>query len=74
MAFGDHQETLDETDIEPRRQGGERITHVEAGHMAGHAGATPNARPIKTIEHRPALIGQRRKLDLRAALARNAKA
>ena len=41
--------------------------------MASHPGATPNARPIKTIEHRPALIRDRRKLDLRATLARNAE-
>jgi hypothetical protein len=41
--------------------------------MPGHPGATPDAGSIETVEHRPALIGQRRKLNLRATLARNAE-
>ncbi|MGE3160212.1 MAG: hypothetical protein AB7E84_20295 [Xanthobacteraceae bacterium] len=73
MALGDHQETLNETDIEFRRHASERLTHVEAGHMPDHAGATPDAGTIETIKHRSSLIGQRRKLNLRATLARNAQ-
>jgi len=74
MAFGDYQETLDETDIEPRRHTSERLTDVETGHMARHAGAPPDAGTIETVAHRAALIGQRRKFDLRTTLPRNAEA
>ena len=41
--------------------------------MPSHAGTPPNARPIKTIEHRPTFIRDRRKFDLRATLAGNAE-
>jgi hypothetical protein len=74
MTLGEYEETLDETDIEPRRHANERLTHVETDHVARHAGAPPDAGTIETVEHHPALIGQRRKLDLRTTLALNAAA